>query len=451
MCGIHLSIYPGRSLEMAQKASHRGESIKIKEYGWGNASHNRLAIQGLDEKYDCPFEIGRNNDILFNGEIYNYKDINRKYKSDVECFKNNPDIGLFEGDYAFVEIYSKGKQGRMSVMTDKYGKRQLYYRLEGNNVTEISSEIKSLIREGDEIDYYYLGSVCKFGYFFMGENTMIKGIKKFLPGHNYQFYLGNHIYTKDKIFEGFEKVEDISYENLRLTIEESVQNRLVSDVPIAMLYSGGIDSSILLYNLHKLGKKDIQLFSVDNGEDLDYAKKYSNDLGRNISIVPYKEENYMEIQKWNELGADLGSFSLNYSLFKAVKEAGYKVCLTADGADEVFSGYKRNKDLDHQQTDVFNELVQYHLPRLDRTAMVHTVEYRSPFTANKVIEFGLSVPYEQRIDKKILREAYRGLIPNYIIDRNKNPLKVETIKTDPLKQRIELCKWMEKNFIKSWL
>ena len=116
---------------------------------------------------------------------------------------------------------------------------------------------------------------------------------------------------------------------------------------------------------------------------------------------------------------------------------GFKNVLTGDGADELFGGYRRAKEYDSQHSDVFCELPYYHLPKLDRTMMRSTVELRAPFLAPAVIKHGLNTPYEMRNgEKKVLKEIFKDIVPQEILNRDKLPLKTEAIRKEPMKQRI---------------
>lgn len=438
MCGINLSLkYPEKVKRMNERTSHRGTTSKevITRSGIG-LGHVRLAIQGLDPKYDCPFEIN-GNQYLFNGEIYNYKEIDPQAKSDVEILDRDPVI--FDGDFAIVRVKSNGD---IEIVTDQYGKRQLYYSTSFGKIVGISSEIKALTESTDRPDEVYMQTVARFGYNFGNDRTFVKGIKRFLPGRRY--VVRNRTIVREEIipWDRFPAKEG----NLVEAMKRSVERRLVSDVPVAMLYSGGLDSSIVLYHMAELGKIP-EVFTCPNEDDLPFAEKYSSELG--VKLTKVEMVSSPDVYLKTESVANLGSVELNYGLFGAVKEKGYKVCMTADGADEVFSGYKRNETMDFQNNDIYNELVYYHLPRLDKSSMAHTVEYRSPFTSDSIIGIGLKTPYWNRIGKKILRDSYRGLIPDYILDRRKVPLKAEKIKIDKEKERIDLVKkwndtWFQK-------
>ena len=141
-------------------------------------------------------------------------------------------------------------------------------------------------------------------------------------------------------------------------------------------------------------------------------------------------------KKWNESHIDLGSVIPQYHLFDAVKRfGGYRIFLSGDGADELFGGYKRIHEYDSQKSDVFDELSYYHLPRLDKMSMAHTLELRSPFLNLDLVRFALHLPLEWRKDKKILKDTFAPLLPDEIVNRKKAPLKNPKIKEDKIAYR----------------
>jgi asparagine synthase (glutamine-hydrolysing) len=127
----------------------------------------------------------------------------------------------------------------------------------------------------------------------------------------------------------------------------------------------------------------------------------------------------------NDGPIDLGSVIPQYYLFQDIKD---KIVLTGDGADELFSGYRRAYEYDSQGSDVFEELPFYHLIRLDRMSMNFTIECRNPFLGHEVIKKALSIPWKDRIGKKILKKEFFGLIPDEILFRKKEPLKIQAIR-----------------------
>jgi asparagine synthase (glutamine-hydrolysing) len=109
--------------------------------------------------------------------------------------------------------------------------------------------------------------------------------------------------------------------------------------------------------------------------------------------------------------------------------------LSGDGADELFGGYSRIHEYDSQFSDVFDELRFYHLPRLDKLSMAHTLELRNPFLNLDLVRFALHLPKEWRTDKKILKDTFGPLLPEEIVNRPKEALKNPKIKENKLKYR----------------
>ena len=121
---------------------------------------------------------------------------------------------------------------------------------------------------------------------------------------------------------------------------------------------------------------------------------------------------------------------------REIQRLGYYAVMTGDGADELFGGYARAKEYDSQASDVFMELPYYHLPKLDRTMMRSTIELRAPFLAPYIVKYALNTPYSIRDgEKKILKKLFGYLVPPEILNREKRPLKTDSIRNDPMNQR----------------
>jgi asparagine synthetase B (glutamine-hydrolysing) len=204
--------------------------------------------------------------------------------------------------------------------------------------------------------------------------------------------------------------------------------------------------------LLKLGA-DVSWYTINNGLDNQYVEKCEKYWGIKVNRLEYgmdmKEEQLNDIYfKWNESPVDMGSVVPQYMLFDAIKKGtNTRIVLSGDGADEIFGGYRRIDEYDSQESDIFHELTYYHLPRLDKMSMAHTLELRNPFLNLELIQFAKQLPLEMRKHKLILKKAFKGLIPDSILDRKKHPLKNEKIVTDPMQYRIDAIDYYKKGYL----
>jgi len=450
MCGINVAIgNPRRVIEMNKKLSRRGIRSKYEIYEHIGIGAIRLPIQGLDVEYDSPFHLKNEHDIvLFNGEIYNFKEINETFKSDIDVF--NLDIGpeFYDGDFAYIIFNDRDLS--MRIVTDRFGKKQLYYKIENGKITGISSEVKGLISKNDKINMKYISTVARFGYVFDSDETIVKNIKRFYPGKEYIINSSGIIDKINDIPWDSSKLipSNINKSNLSSLINLSVKRRLISDIPVAIVFSGGLDSSIVLYH-SLIINKNIKVFTIFNKGDYKYAKRYADKMNVKIEKINFSTDKIMisEAHLYNESAIDLGSVIPKFLLFNSIKNKKFNVVIGGTGADEIFGGYGRMFSFDYQQNDIFNELIYYHLPRVEKMSMANTIEYRTPFTADYIIDFGLQLPYKERINKKYLRDSYRDILPDYIVNRKKEALKTNSIRKDEKKERMKLIKlWMNKLF-----
>jgi asparagine synthase (glutamine-hydrolysing) len=441
MCGIILTIDCEITKEMMNDLSHRGIRSSLNTYFNNRVQlgHVRLPIQGLSSEYDQPMQY-KNLIGAFVGEIFNFKQLDPTAKTDLpvilKLFKEESSscVVQFDGFWSIIFLDSSRK---IHVVTDDLAKKPLYIRRDWNQFG-LCSEIKPLKRLGPcTIDELYLAAVAKWGY-CTEDRTPYNEIKKLPRSTHFIFDLNCGQQTRfiPLIKRGYKT-------NLRYNLENAVKNRLVSDVPISLLLSGGVDSTIV-FELVKKHTRDFTVFHVENEEE-----EYLNFL--DLKEIPVKKLNLKDISiddmlYWNETPVDLGSVKPQLALSQAIKEQGVKIAMSGDGADELFGGYRRMIQYDAQLSDIFHELVYYHLPRLDRLMMANTIELRSPYLSRLVINSALDIPYKHRINKRYLKDTFEDLVPKAILDRKKWPLKTKEIRNDKINYRLQLIKkWRKLN------
>lgn len=455
MCGIIIT--RDGSENTLDSIKHRGIERSVVYKNGIYMCHHRLPIQTLDgDEWAQPREISPGIFLMFNGEIFNYD--SEIYSSDTEylcqlfstykggsfemfCAMYMTIIQTWDGFWA-ITIYDSNTDD-IILFTDPLGKKSLYY----NSIGEVASEVKALVSDNSLIDSSLMSTIRKWGY-NTDNRTSFEDIKRFIPNNIYSYNMNSPEFKEvyQEYYKGFNapitELIGASYEDhmewLWNKMFESIKNRLISkDYPISLLISGGLDSSIIAAVLKELGA-DVRWFSIENGEK-EYVDILSESLGIKATFLDYEMDDSYNTEiykKWNESPIDLGSVLPQYHLFNAVKNfSGYRIVLSGDGADELFGGYRRIHEYDSQKSDIFEELTYYHLPRLDKMSMAHTLELRSPFLNLDIVRFALNLPKEWRTDKKILKDTFAPLLPKEIIDRKKEPLKNPQIKADKIAYR----------------
>ena len=366
MCGIiganFLSNNFDKSLELLnQRGPDFQNSVKIDNMQFG---HTRLAIIDLDEEANQPMIF---DDILlvFNGEIYNYKELIHveqlecKTKSDSEVIirlyqKYGFDfLNKLNGMFAFC-IYDMKKE-LYFCSRDRYGKKPFFYYFKDNKFI-FSSSIKSILNLLDYKPNLNKVALSKYMQYFVsyGEETFYQGIFK-LEASTYMVYEPKKAYElQKKKYYKINTYKSIKDEKLALNdIEEllikSVEYRLNSDVEVASLLSGGIDSSLLSALYTKISGKKINTFSIGYDEyknycELDFAKITANHIGSNHTAIEINHKEYIKhfeqtLDMLEEPHGDSAAIPLNI-LTKHIHKSNIKTVLSGEGSDEIFLGYE---------------------------------------------------------------------------------------------------------------
>lgn len=318
----------------------------------------RLSIIDLDKGSQPIFNEDKDKVIVFNGEIYNYKEIREELKSKGHKFSTNTDtevilhgyeeykediLNKLRGMFAFV-IYDI-KEKSLFGARDFYGIKPFYYYYDNENFL-FGSEIKSFLGNPNfkkELNKDMLSQYLTFQC-SIGEDTFFKNTYKLLPGY-YFIYKDKELEIKKYYEVKLEPNDDKSLEEwvsgIREVIDNSVLAHKVSDVEVGSFLSSGVDSSLIA----KLSSVD-KTFTVgyDNKKysEIDYAKEFSDKINvSNVSKKISKEEYFKEFSNvqyyMDEPLADASAVMLYFLSKTASKHV--KVCLSGEGADEIFGGY----------------------------------------------------------------------------------------------------------------
>ena len=368
MCGILGSInFDNKDLfkNSLELLNHRGPDNKsIYEYKNILFGHTRLSIIDLETQSNQPMEVD-NLVIIFNGEIYNYIEIKEELLKLGYKFKTNSDtevilksyqewgqscVERFNGMWAF-SILDKDKN-ILFLSRDRLGVKPLYY-IHREDKFIFASEIKALlpflenkIANKDELIRYLI-----YGAQEHKKETMFKDIYRFPSSHNMIYDIKNRKFELNKYFSFFPKdnktLENEAIKQLKDLIDNSIELRLRSDVKIGMALSGGVDSNIIVSNVHTKNPQ-IESFSsiyedndqINENANIDKTVKKLNlnqhyvlsDIDGLIKDIEHIV--YMQDEPFDTLG-----IYAQYRVYDDMKKAGVKVSLDGQGADEIFAGY----------------------------------------------------------------------------------------------------------------
>jgi asparagine synthase (glutamine-hydrolysing) len=434
MCGITAIFGKYQNKESFMKDSlnkikHRGTSFyELRVFEKGALGANRLPIVGRDSGHQ---PLSNEEGTVFaaqNGEIFNYKELKEQLKSKGHKFKTDCDTEvlahLYEeyGEkmidkidsemYAFV-IYDT-KKNNYFVARDRFGVKPLFYAQDKNN--------------------FYFGSELKQ----LAQFDFIKEIKIFPKG----CYMYNGKIKKYHNIKYSNKIKNLDFAKTKLTelMVEAVKKRVDTDLPIAVLLSGGVDSSLVM-ELATRFHKDVTAFilGIPGSSDYEASMRLCKNNNYKYRIVYPNVDYAKEFEKliyhleMYEAQVIRQSFALDI-LSKEVVRAGYRIALVGEASDELFGGYNEFSRLndDHINKGCFmitNDLERSHNMRVDRMSMKHTLETRAPFFDTKVAEFALQIDGRLKVrrenhqitTKYILRKVAEEFLPDYIAWRYKVP------------------------------
>ena len=330
--------------------------------------HSRLKIIDLKNRSNQPF-IKFNKVMIYNGEIYNFKEIKDKlikfgYKfettSDTEVLLTayhhygKKFTKLLNGMWAFL-IYDKNKN-KIIISKDLFGEKPLFYYKSRNGIF-FSSEIKyiqCLTKEKIKINYLKIKRNLEFGYKILNtdDKTFFKNVFSFPKASIGELNLKTLKLNINSFWSPRNKVNNnFSYKNfcekLKKLMIESLKKRIIADVPIAVSLSGGIDSSIIAGLIKKnLKRKKLKCFSLidrDTYNEEFFIKKTEKFLKIKSEKVKINYKNFIynlksQIKYHDQPISTISYFAQNFLIDK-IKKKKFKVILSGTGADEQFTGY----------------------------------------------------------------------------------------------------------------
>jgi asparagine synthase (glutamine-hydrolysing) len=391
MCGINGIVTSRFSFQQKEEMMrrmntaivHRGPNhTGIAHHEQVSLGHTRLSIIDLSEESNQPFySHDKQHVIVFNGEVYNYRELKLELQRVSQGSSNQPYffktasdtevvlaaylrwgaacVNYLQGMFAFAILNTHTKH--LFIARDRMGVKPLYYHYSDNGLV-FSSELRAILQSG--ITRFSLNKDVLEEYIqyqtINAPNTIVKGIRVLMPGHSMQVE-GDKVNTTCywKLEDFVKQTTELSYEATCSKINElltySVQKRLMSDVPFGAFLSGGIDSSIVVGLMAKVSTEPIETFNVSFDESEFSESVYAREIAKRFN-TKHHEIRLTPADFLRDLPQALavmdhpGGDGINtYIVSKATKQAGISMALSGIGGDELFAGYPNFKRLYHLQ------------------------------------------------------------------------------------------------------
>src|SRR5256886_2187061 len=376
--------------------------------------------------------------IVFNGEIWNYKALRKEFLEKGHRFRTNSDtetiIHAYEEYGVDCIAHLHGMFGlaiwdvtrrRLLLARDRVGKKPLYYTCVDGNLI-FASEIKSLLCHPQvkrRADVQALADFLSVRY-VPGPATLFANISKVLPGH---LILCENGEFKEHCYWDFTfgKTEDHSVEDyihgIRQHIHRAVEERMMADVPLGAMLSGGVDSSIITGIMSQLMNEPVKTFSVGfdvpGYSELPYARLVAQYFGTDHHDLIVKCSDlsaYWPLLTWHRDEPVSEPSDIGVYLVSKLAKQHVKVVLSGEGGDDLSS-------MLYLDTKIW--LPDNLLMKGDKMTMAASLESRIPLLDYKLIEFAASIPSHIKVKpfktKYLLKRAYADFLPESILTRKK--------------------------------
>jgi asparagine synthase (glutamine-hydrolysing) len=378
MCGIagYITVSPSppqRAVleRMTDSLRHRGpDGSGFYQDDHASLGHRRLSIIDLAGGHQPMANEDASLSIVYNGEIFNHAELRptleaagHRYatRCDTETIlhayeQDGPNcLERLRGMFAFA-IWDR-RARKLFAARDRLGKKPFYYYWDGR-LLAFASEIKALFRHpsiSPRFEEDLLAEYLAFGY-ISEERTLFSGIRKLMPGHWLLLDLSAprpepHLrqYWEIPTPVPTEKRSDNSWiRECRSRLEETVRLRLMSDVPVGMFLSGGLDSSAIAAIMKRQSSGPVKTFAVGYAErqfsELPYAAHVAHAIGTSHHEITIGMEEFFNALPrliWHEDEPLAWPSSVSLYFVSRLASAQVKVVLTGEGSDEIFAGYAR--------------------------------------------------------------------------------------------------------------
>jgi len=498
-CSLGSQLTPDALDRMAESIRHRGPDdqgfYRAPDAGVALA-HRRLSIIDLSDASHQPMvDSTRKVALVYNGELYNFRELRHELQGRGHVFHSCGDTEVVLKSYIewgvaaferfngmFALALWDGMSQTLHLARDAMGIKPLYYLPRGDGLF-FASEVKAFLALPDfhaQLCDRSLHQYLEFGYVFDEHATMLDGVRKLAPGHRLEVRGGRAVadvafFTPPAPDRADARSESVRLDELGAVLEQVVDEHLIADVPVGLLLSGGLDSSVLAALAARRG--ELLTISMGFGDsDVDeriHARQVAEHIGsRHVDVLISPQQIKQEVMQgawvFDDLFADWGTLSTRL-LYRRCREMGVKVVLVGEGADELFGGYDcfnvpeklglwqqfrlyqkyagrrygrffgdfhriMGGYLEQGGDDAFHavrlfesrrQLPNQYVMKVDKASMAESVEARTPYLDRRVAELAYRTPKEWLLrggeNKYLLRALARrhGLIPEAISGRKK--------------------------------
>ena len=431
MCGVAYATgenAKARVAKMLFAMRHRG-TVKPQTHegrGWA-LGHLRLPIVGLSDLWNQPIQCS--SDVFaWVGELYDFREGDISPECDTAIVTQYAELGelwrLYQHDGMYAVVTVSTVTGTALLIQDPLGKKPLYVHEDGG----VASEIGAFTAPDWSLtpDFRFKSAVEKWGYDPTGR-TQYREIRRLDPAFEWEMNRWGQLCRRMRKHTWYGPAYPSA--NASEALVKAVRRRVhSSDVPVAILVSGGIDSSVVAA-LARGFAQDVSFVHIwASDEELNRVQLLAEYLKTGITVIAPEELDERDVWATADGPVDMGSVRPQIQLARAL-QGKFHVVLGGDGADEVLWGYARATQYNSQQSDVHDELVHYHCPRLDSIMMHSTIEMRSPFMSVPFVDAASRLRWLP--NKEWLRAFACELnLPPLLINAPKIPLRIQAAQKD---------------------